>query len=110
MIGDSECTLACLENVSTPFGEYFGNRIGKIVEKQAKIEQFCPVGYNGEWYHTSSDNNGADRPTRLDSTIQDVVLGSEWQSGFAYLKLPPSEWPISRTFAERKFTAHYKKV
>ena len=38
MIGDSECTLACLEKVSTAFGEYFGNRVGEIVEKQAKIE------------------------------------------------------------------------
>ena len=26
-IGDSECTLACLEKVDAAFGEYFGNHV-----------------------------------------------------------------------------------
>ena len=47
--GDSECTLASIEKVSAAFGEYFGNRIGEVLDNQAKIEQFCPVGLNGEW-------------------------------------------------------------
>ena len=102
MIGDSECTLASLEKVNAAFGEYFGNRIGEIIDTQAKIEQICPVGQNGEWWHTSSHNNAADRATRSDSTIQDIEEGSEWQTGPLFLKRPPSEWPINRDFAERK--------
>ena len=38
-IGDSECTLACLEKVNAAFGEYFGNRVGEITDTLAKIEQ-----------------------------------------------------------------------
>ena len=102
IIGNSECILACLEKASTALRRYFGSRVREKVETQAKIEQFYPVGYNGEWHHTHSVNNCVDRPTRLDSTIQDVSLGSEWQSGLAYLKLPPLEWPTNRTFCRRK--------
>ena len=60
MIGGSECTLASLESVNSVFGEYFGNRIGEAVDCQLKIEQICPVGQSGEWYHTDSKNNAAD--------------------------------------------------
>ena len=102
MIGDSECTLASLEKVNSAFGEYFGNRVGEIVDFQARIEKFCPVGNNGEWWHTASKNNAADRATRIDSEIVDITEGSEWQDGPSYLKMPPSEWPINRDFAERK--------
>ena len=35
-LGDSECTLASLENVSTAYGEYFGNRIGEVVVQRPK--------------------------------------------------------------------------
>ena len=102
MIGDSECTLASLEKVNAAFGEYFGNRIGTILEQQAMIERVCPIGENGEWYHTESKNNAADLATRLDSTTRDIGSDSEWQCGPSFLKLPPSEWPISREFAKRK--------
>jgi hypothetical protein len=100
-IGDSECTLASLEKISAPFGEYFGNRIGEIYTTQAKIEQFCPVGFNGEWYFTKSANNGADIATRLDTDLCDL-LNSTWPHGPPYLLLPFEEWPVDRDFAERK--------
>ena len=47
IIRDSECTLASIEIVSAAVGEYFGNRISEILDNQAKIEQFCLVGFNG---------------------------------------------------------------
>ena len=102
MIGDSECTLASLEKVNSAFGEYFGNRVGEIVNLQANIEKYCPVGNDGEWWHTASDYNGADRATRTDSEIKDIAEDSEWQNGPSYLKLPPNDWPINRDFASRK--------
>ena len=101
MIGDSECVLASLEKVNAAFGEYFGNRCGEILNLQALIEKICLVGNNGEWWHTESKHNGADRATRLDSNIADISEGSEWQNGPSYLKLPQSEWPLNRDFALR---------
>ena len=101
IVGDSECTLASLESTSAPFGEYFGNRIGEVVDNQAKIENISPVGLNSEWYHTESENNGADIATRLDTNCQGLS-GDEYQQGPSYLKLPFEQWPLNRSFADRK--------
>ena len=64
MLGDSECTLASIEKTSGALGEYFGNRVGEILDNQAKMQEICPVGDEGERYHVSSDDNAADKPTR----------------------------------------------
>ena len=102
MIGDSECTLSSIEKVSEAFGEFFGNRIGEIQGNQAKIEEYCPVGDNGEWWFTLSENNGADIATRLDSSPEDIGKGSVWQTGPVYLRSNRSSWPVNRDFATRK--------
>ena len=102
VLGDSECTLASFEKVNGAFGEWFGNRLGEIFEKQAKIEEICPVGNDGECYHVPSSFNAADRPTRSDSTPEDLAVGSEWQTGPSFLRLPEDEWPTNRDFAARK--------
>ena len=101
-IGDSECTLSSLEKINGAFGEYFGNRVGEIMDIQAQIEKLCPVGNNGEWWYTPSCHNAADQATRPDSSPKDVNLNSSWQSGPSYLCEPPSRWPIDRNFALRK--------
>ena len=62
----------------------------------------CCVGKHGEWYHTGTSYNAADRPTRLDSTPADLGPLSEWQNGPAFLQLRETEWPINRDFATRK--------
>lgn len=101
--GDSEIVLASREKHSAFFSEWFSNRIGELHENQRKIEEICPVGYEGEWWHVSSENNPADRPTRLDSKPEDLGLGSEWQTGIEYLGNPRELWPFERKFAaERK--------
>ena len=101
-LGDSECTLSCIEKVSVAFGEWFGNRVSEIQSNQAKIEEFCPVGESGEWLHTASKNNAADIASRLDSRPEDIGPGSIWQEGPEYLRLPRSDWPVNRDFATRK--------
>jgi len=101
-IGDSECILACLEKTNCAFGEYFGNRVGEILDNQALIEKYCQVGNNGEWWHTASRHNAADQATRCDSLPLELSQNSAWQLGPAYLKEPVSEWPITREFAARK--------
>ena len=49
-----------------------------------------------------SKANAADRPTRLDTKMRDIQLGSEWQDGMPYLKLPFCDWPWERNFAHLK--------
>jgi hypothetical protein len=100
--GDSECTLASIEKVNGAFGEYFGNRIGEIFDNQAKIEELCPVGENGEWWAVDTKDNGADMASHLDSTTDDLRAGSVHQNGPAYLHQAASEWPKNRNFAIRK--------
>ena len=102
VISDSECTLSSIEKVTAALGEYFGNRVNIIRTNQAKIEEMCPVGNDGEWYHTPSAFNAADRPTRTDTTPEGLGYNSEWQNGPPFLRLPVSAWPINRDFASRK--------
>ena len=59
----------------------------------------------GEWYHVASTYNAADPATRIATDPKDLALGScwsDWLTGPSYLKLPVTEWPINRNFAERK--------
>ena len=46
------------------------------------------------WGWVQSSDNGADIASRTTSTPQELVEGSEWQAGPAFLKLPIAEWPI----------------
>ena len=102
LLGDSECTLASIEKTSGSLGEYFGNRCGEILDNQSRMQELCPVGKEGEWYHVSSKDNAADRPSRLDSVIADIAPDSTWQKGPAYLYSPTDMWPTDRDFAARK--------
>ena len=104
--GDSETVLAAREKACGALGEYFGNRVGECWYLQEKIAQLVPVGVagEGEWYHLSSKNNAADSPTRLDSKPQDLGIGSVWQDGLPYMRLPFDDWPWERDFAARKIS------
>jgi hypothetical protein len=92
--------VGCSTNCA--FGEYFGNRVGEILDNQALIEKCCQVGNNGEWWHTASRHNAADQATRCDSSPLDILQESRWPQGPEYLWKPISEWPISREFSARK--------
>ena len=74
-IGDSECTLASLEKIDAAFGEYFGNRVGEIIDSHAKIEQL--INSSIQRVHIQSIDNAADKATRLDSTPIDLHLHSQ---------------------------------
>ena len=50
----------------------------------------------------SSDDNAADKPTRVNSTHTDILPDSTWQRGPLYLYTLTSSWPIDRDFALRK--------
>ena len=46
------------------------------------------------WAWVKSSDNAADIASRITATPMDLVEGSVWQDGPAYLKLPDSEWPL----------------
>jgi len=103
IVGDSETILAAREKNSGYFNEYFSNRVGETWDNQKKIEEYCQVGDNDrEWYHVASHLNPADKPSRCGSQPEDVQLGSTWQVGPEYLRLPREEWPIERDYSSRK--------
>ena len=74
-IGDSKYTLASLEKIDAAFEEYFGNRVGEIIDSHAKIEQL--INSSIQRVHIQSIDNAADKATRLDSTPIDLHLHSQ---------------------------------
>lgn len=59
-----ECILASLGKVYATFGEYFGNRLGEIMDTYAKIEQLTKSDI--QLMHVHSQDNAADIAKRLD--------------------------------------------
>ena len=51
-----------------------------------------------------SADNCADRPSRLDSKIEDLSESSEWLKGKSYLYEEFSQWPWERKFTNRKIS------
>ena len=54
------------------------------------------------WYHVPSEDNASDRATRMESSPEDLQLGTAWQEGPGYLKKEMDEWPISREFMKKE--------
>ena len=102
MAGDSETVLAAREKNSRFFNEFFSNRVGETWDNQKKIEEFCPIGSDGEWYHVSSSCNPADVASRSNLGDVKVDKDSSWQRGPDYLLLPEEDWPMERNFASKK--------
>ena len=81
---DSMCTLAVLQNETTPLREWMANRSGEVLSV-VDVKNI---------YHVRSKLNISDLATRKDATIEDISPGSDWQDGPAWMKLPREEWPL----------------
>ena len=68
------------------FNTFAATRVGEIQEGTEK----------NDWYWTESKNNIADWLTRGKRPM-DIDVKSDWQAGPDFLKLPESEWPITKT-------------
>ena len=101
-IGDAETVLASRERDKGFFGEWFGNRIGEQFDNIERIETLVVLDKPPVWYHVASQDNAADRTTRLQSVPEDLGLDSEWLNGPAYLRQPVEMWPVDRNFSDRK--------
>ena len=101
-IGDAETVLASRERDKGFFGEWFGNRIGEQYDNIERIQNMVELDRAPVWYHVASQDNAADRTTRLQSVPEDLGLDSEWLNVPAYLRKPVGMWPVDRNFADRK--------
>lgn len=92
---------SCFEKTNCAFGEYFGNRVGEILDTQAKIERRCPVERNGVLVYFLI-NYATNQATHSDTIPFNVMLNSRWQQEPDYLRKIISQWPISRYFSTCK--------
>ena len=85
-IVDSLIVHAMIHKETYGFNMFAATRVGEIQEGTEK----------NDWYWTESKNNIADWLTRGKRPI-DIDVNSGWQAGPDFLKLPESEWPITKT-------------
>lgn len=85
-IVDSQIVHAMIHKETYGFNTFAATRVGEIQEGTEK----------NDWYWTESKNNIADWLTRGKRPI-DIDVNSGWQAGPDFLKLPESEWPITKT-------------
>ena len=85
-IVDSQIVHAMIHKETYGFNTFAVTRVGEIQEGTEK----------NDWYWTESKNNIADLLTRGKRPIG-IDVNSCWQAGPDFLKLPESEWPITKT-------------
>ena len=101
-VGDSQTILASRERDKGFFGEFFGNRIGEQFDNIERMELLVKFDNPVEWFYVPTNQNAADKGTRLQSVPGELGLNSEWLTGPSYLKKPIELWPINRDFSDRK--------
>ena len=69
---------------------------------EGKVENVVQFDKAPVWYHVASQDNAADRTTRLQTVPSDLGFDSVWLNGPAYLRQPFELWPVNRNFADRK--------
>ena len=94
LILDSECTISCLESRTSLLKPFLHNRRAEILDNMEKIRKYCPME---DVQHVAGILNPADLPTR-GVKLDEIGIGSLWQSGAEFLSLPRSQWPVSREF------------
>ena len=86
-LSDSGAVLGMIENGSNTMKEFCGTRVGEISSKTDP--------HNWGW--VKSEDNIADLGTR-GALPKELGLGSRWQNGPDWLKLPISEWPVNMQY------------
>ena len=88
-ITDSTIVRWQIQKESYGFKSCVATRVGEI---QSKTEP-------SEWWWIQSDLNPSDLTARI-TCPRDLDIGSVWQSGPAFMKLPINCWPISKSSPE----------
>ena len=95
-LGDSKTVLQALKMGATPFSEWFANRIGEVWDCMRDLPKDVEI----VWGWVKSADNAADIASRINANPEDLMEGTEWQDGPAYLKLPEADWPIDTDIME----------
>ena len=90
---DSMCSLGALAKMSTTMKPYFGNRVSEIHHVRARLAELTddlpPV------HHIPGQDNPADIGTRSGVRVDELTLGSLWQTGPAFLREAFETWPVT---------------
>ena len=96
LMGDSQCTIACVEADDRVLDIWFSNRVAEV---QDRMESWKRKGIIvNDLYHWPGVSNVADLPTKGRAEGNDVVEGSEWQDGPVLTRYQVNQWPINRNF------------
>merc|ERR1712082_307830 len=95
-MGDSQCTIACVEADNRVLDIWFSNRVAEV---QDRMESWRRKNIKvNPLHHWPGESNVADLVTKGRAEAQDVIQGSAWQDGPQPTRYPVEEWPISRDF------------
>ena len=96
LIGDSQCTIACMEADNRILDIWFANRVAEV---QDRIESWKRKGIKvNDFYHWPGVTNVADLATKGRAKTLDVAEDSVWQNGPIETRYPVENWPINRDF------------
>ena len=96
---DSECTISCLEMSAKKLKPFFHNRRGELLENMASINDVCVIE---QVHHVAGNLNPADIATRGDTKLEDIGLGSLWQTGPSFFSLPQRLLACDKRLCEGK--------
>ena len=94
LMGDSQCTISCIEADDRVLDAWFANRVAEVRDRMESWERrgikVHPLHY---W---PGETNVADLGTKGQAQSQDVVKGSCWQEGTELSRYQVEQWPISK--------------
>ena len=96
LMGDSQCTIACVEADNRVLDIWFSNRVAEVQDRMESWKR-KDIKVN-PLHHWPGESNVADLGTKGRAGAQDVIQGSAWQEGPKPTRYPVEEWPISRDF------------
>ena len=98
--GDSECTISSCECRTATLAPYFSNSVAEVLDTFTRFrEQGIKVD---PLYWVPGDQNPADQGTREDVQAVDIGPGSVHWAGPVWMKLPITDWPMSRDILRRR--------
>jgi hypothetical protein len=87
---DSSAVLGMLRTESGKFLEFVGARVSEV-KVNSNVEK--------EWRWLEGNCNPADLGTRSKATPQDMIFGSEYQTGMPWMMEPEARWPCKKSFS-----------
>ena len=79
LMGDSQCTIACVEADNRVLDIWFSNRVAEV---QDRMESWKRKNIKvNPLHHWPGESNVADLGTKGRAEAQDVIQGSAWQDG-----------------------------